>query len=73
MRANQLLCKQADGSIGPFEVDGQHWVDGSIGADVPFKRMSELFSVSNFIISQVNFHVVPFIAHRVPDAQSITT
>lgn len=68
MRPNKLLCKDQDGKIVPFETDGSHWVDGSIGADVPFKRMSALFSVTNFIVSQVNFHIVPFIRHRVPGA-----
>lgn len=30
-------------------------------ADLPIKRISSMFSVSNFIVSQVNFHVVPFL------------
>ena len=70
MKPNRLLCKSKSGEIVPFESDGSHWVDGSIGADLPFKRMSALFSVSNFIVSQVNFHVVPFVSHRTPGAAS---
>lgn len=53
MASNKLLCKDRDGNVIPFEVDGDNWVDGSFEADVPFKRMSTLFSVSNFIVSQV--------------------
>lgn len=53
MKPVQLLCKTSSGAIVPFEVDGVNWIDGSVQADVPFKRMSNLFSVSNFIVSQV--------------------
>lgn len=73
MKPNKLLCKLKNGEIIPFESDGSHWVDGSIGNDVPFKRMSALFSVSNFIVSQVNFHVVPFIVRGNSSSGGITT
>lgn len=53
MAPNQLLCKHADGSIHPFDVDDVEWIDGSVQADVPFQRLSALFSVSNYIVSQV--------------------
>lgn len=53
MASNKLLCKDRNGVVIPFEVDGDNWIDGSFEADVPFKRMSTLFSVSNFIVSQV--------------------
>ena len=33
----------------------------SIQADIPFRRISTLFNVTNFIVAQVNFHVVPFL------------
>ncbi|KAK3280244.1 hypothetical protein CYMTET_11915 [Cymbomonas tetramitiformis] len=61
MKANILEAKDAEGNIVPFEVDGVEWIDGSVQADVPFRRMATVFSVSNFIVSQVNPHVVPFI------------
>ena len=67
MAPNRLMCKTASGEVVPFEVDGEHWVDGSFEADVPFKQMSSLFSVSNFIVSQVNFHVIPFLQHKLPE------
>ena len=56
-RPQRLEAKDATGKIVPFEVDGVSWIDGSIQADVPFKRMATLFNVSNFIVAQVNFHV----------------
>ena len=44
-----------------FLMQGQAACDGSILADIPRKRMSELFGVTNFIVSQVNPHVAPFL------------
>ena len=103
MRPNYLLCKDERGQVVPFEQDGCQYVDGSLQADLPFRRcvltsprnhsrgiyptiargrcadddasdpriraplyihhntnsISTLFQVSHFIVSQVNFHVVP--------------
>ena len=56
-RPQRLEAKDDRGRVAPFEVDGVSWIDGSIQADVPFKRMATLFNVSNFIVAQVNFHV----------------
>jgi predicted acylesterase/phospholipase RssA len=52
---------KVDGVVENFDVDGVEWVDGSIQADMPFKRISTLFNVSVFVVCQVNFHVAPFI------------
>lgn len=49
------------GKIEDFEVDGVEWIDGSVQADLPFQRISTLFNVSNFVVCQTNFHVVPFL------------
>ncbi len=62
MKASKLLSKNALGEIGPFFLDGVQWIDGSIQADIPFRGISTMFSVSNTIVSQVNFHVVPVLA-----------
>lgn len=69
MGPNDLYAKRVDGEIVPFTVDGDNvqFIDGSVEADVPFRRMSALFSVSNFIVSQVNIHVLPFIEHKFSD------
>lgn len=38
------------------------WIDGSVDNDLPMTRLSEMFNVNHFIVSQVNPHVVPFLA-----------
>ncbi len=53
MLPNFLLCKNETGQIVPFEMDGVQYVDGSLQADLPFRRISTLFAVSHFIVSQV--------------------
>ncbi len=50
-----VLLASAVGAVGAvvaFEVDGVDWIDGSVQADMPFRRMAMLFSVSNFVMSQ---------------------
>lgn len=44
-----------------LEVDSVEWIDGSIEADLPFKRISTMFNVTNFIVSQVNPHISPLL------------
>ena len=47
-----ILCKNDDGKIIKyFQGDQCKFVDGSIGADLPMKRISELFNVNCFIVS----------------------
>ena len=68
MHPTELLKKEADGTIAPFmrmsDSDGRgsttktEWMDGSYTADVPRKRMAELFHVTQIVVSQVNPHVV---------------
>lgn len=36
-------------------------IDGSIEGDLPTTRLSELFNIDHFIVSQVNPHVTPFL------------
>ena len=44
----------------PSPNDG--WIDGSVDNDLPMTRLAEMFNVNHFIVSQVNPHVVPFLA-----------
>ena len=37
------------------------WIDGSVDNDLPMSKLSELFNVNHFIVSQVNPHIVPFL------------
>ncbi len=57
----KLRVKNRKGELELFEVDGVEWIDGSVQADLPFKRISTLFNVNSYIVCQTNFHVMPFI------------
>ena len=57
----KLVTKKEDSKQEFFEVDGHEWIDGSIQADLPFERISSLFNVTNYIVCQTNFHILPFL------------
>lgn len=61
MAPAKLIVKNSNGTLEPFEVDGVEWIDGSVQADLPFQRIATLFAVTSFVVSQTNFHVVPFL------------
>jgi hypothetical protein len=61
MAPAKLVAKNSSGRFEPFEVDGVEWIDGSVQADLPFQRISTLFNVSNYVVCQTNFHVLPFL------------
>lgn len=56
-----LLVKDEHGNIVGNSNSGTTWTDGSVVSDLPYQRLSELFNVNHFIVSQVNPHVIPFI------------
>lgn len=60
-----LLAKNHLGETVPWNVTGDRWCDGSVENDLPMKRLSEIFNVNHFIVSQVNPHVYPFVKHAV--------
>lgn len=62
------MAKDKYGNIVPYQTSGKKWIDGSVGADLPMKRLSELFNVNHFIVSQVNPHVAPFLLQTMPSA-----
>lgn len=74
MPSVQLMAKNPkSGKEVPF-LPGQAVADGSINADLPMQRLAELFNVNNFIVSQVNPHVNPFISsHEVQAPGSSST
>jgi TAG lipase/steryl ester hydrolase/phospholipase A2/LPA acyltransferase len=43
-------------------IPSEGWIDGSVDNDLPMNRLAEMFCVNHFIVSQVNPHVVPFLA-----------
>ncbi|KAF9869658.1 patatin family [Colletotrichum karsti] len=61
--AAPLLVKNPDtGEHMPWNPTPQKWIDGSVDNDLPMTRLAEMFNVNHFIVSQVNPHVVPFLA-----------
>jgi len=54
----ELLAKDDAGEIRPYASAGHRWTDGSIELDLPMQRLSELFNVNLFIVSQVNPHAM---------------
>lgn len=50
--------------ISPWNASPQRWIDGSVDNDLPMARLAEMFNVNHFIVSQVNPHVVPFLAQE---------
>ncbi|KAH0537920.1 hypothetical protein FGG08_005402 [Glutinoglossum americanum] len=61
--AASLLAKNPKtGKAVPWNPSPQRWIDGSVDNDLPMTRLAEMFNVNHFIVSQVNPHVVPFVA-----------
>lgn len=49
------------GQAVPWNDLHRQYIDGSVDGDLPMTRLSEMFNVNHFIVSQVNPHVVPFL------------
>lgn len=50
----ELLAKNRKGETVPYFKSGsQRWTDGGLQEDLPQRRLSELFNVNQFIVSQV--------------------
>ena len=49
------------------------WVDGSLSDDLPAKRLSRIYGVNHFIVSQVNPHVFPFVTDTRRDSGLVST
>jgi TAG lipase / steryl ester hydrolase / phospholipase A2 / LPA acyltransferase len=56
----ELRCRNIQGEEVPYFPQGQKWSDGSVENDLPMQRLSELFNVNFFIVSQVNPHALFF-------------
>ncbi|OJD19899.1 hypothetical protein AJ78_00093 [Emergomyces pasteurianus Ep9510] len=60
--SSSLMAKDPiTGEITEWHDAPHRWIDGSVDHDLPMTRLSEMFNVNHFIVSQVNPHVVPFI------------
>ncbi|KAL2013293.1 hypothetical protein VTN00DRAFT_818 [Thermoascus crustaceus] len=57
-----LMAKDpVTGEAVPWSESHRQYIDGSVDGDLPMSRLSEMFNVNHFIVSQVNPHVVPFL------------
>ncbi|NND82368.1 MAG: DUF3336 domain-containing protein [Gammaproteobacteria bacterium] len=56
-----LAAKDVNGDRVPY-LPSRKWVDGSVSDDLPKKRLSRLYGVNHFIVSQTNPLVLPFIS-----------
>jgi predicted acylesterase/phospholipase RssA len=54
----ELLMKDREGNVVPYYPGGLKWRDGSMQNDLPMTRLTELFNVNFFIVSQVNPHAM---------------
>ncbi|KAI1771262.1 patatin-domain-containing protein [Hypoxylon cercidicola] len=57
-----LIKNPLTGEHSTWNPTPQMWIDGSVDNDLPMTRLAEMFNVNHFIVSQVNPHVVPFLA-----------
>ncbi|MDB4512284.1 DUF3336 domain-containing protein [Arenicella sp.] len=55
-----LMAKDVNGEKVPY-LSSRRWVDGSLSDDLPMKRLSRLYGVNHFIVSQTNPLALPFI------------
>ncbi|KAJ5175198.1 uncharacterized protein N7482_001075 [Penicillium canariense] len=61
-RPFNLMAKDPlTGEAIPWNDLHKQYIDGSVDGDLPMTRLSEMFNVNHFIVSQVNPHVVPFL------------
>ncbi|POR31229.1 Putative triacylglycerol lipase [Tolypocladium paradoxum] len=65
-RKVMILCKDASGNIVPWApantTDFRHWTHASYSdRDSPLRRISELFNVNHFIVSQARPYLIPFL------------
>ncbi len=56
-----LAAKNVKGERVPY-LPSRKWVDGSLSDELPMKRLSRLYGVNHFIVSQTNPIVLPFIS-----------
>ena len=63
-----LEAKDRFGRVGPY-LETQRWIDGAFSDDLPMKRLSRLYGVNHFIVSQINLMstIAPFVR---PDPKS---
>jgi len=67
-----LAAKNDQGKKQPY-LPSRRWVDGSLSDDLPAKRLSRIYGVNHFIVSQVNPHIFPFVTDTKRKRDVLTT
>ena len=57
-----VLAARNDAGETQDYLPSRRWVDGSFSQDLPAKRLSRLFGVNHFIVSQVNPAILPLLS-----------
>ncbi|KAF9029065.1 hypothetical protein BGZ52_003025 [Haplosporangium bisporale] len=74
-----LLAKDKSGNIIPWTPSVVNYTNpiapsffsyGAVGPETPLTRLSELFNVNHFIVSQANPYIVPFMSRGLKDRKS---
>lgn len=56
-----LLAREKSGEKKEY-LPSRQWVDGAISDDLPMRRLSRLYGVNHYIVSQTNPHILPFVS-----------
>ena len=67
-----LAAKNDQGERQAY-LPSRKWVDGSISHDLPAKRLSRIYGVNHFVVSQVNPHIFPFITDTTREQGLLST
>lgn len=67
-----LAAKNVHGERVPY-LPSRKWVDGSLSDDLPMKRLSRLYGVNHFIVSQTNPIALPFVSAEKANSGVIST
>jgi NTE family protein len=68
----RLAAKNVHGEKVPY-LPNRRWVDGSLSDDLPMKRLSRLYGVNHFIVSQTNPIVLPFVSAEKSESGVVST
>ncbi len=66
----ELLAKAISGEIVPY-LKNRRFLDGSIGDDLPIRRLTRLYGVNHSIVSLVNPLALPFASRRVRSGSDV--
>ncbi len=66
----ELLAKSLSGEVVPY-LKNRRFLDGSIGDDLPIRRLTRLYGVNHSIVSLVNPLVLPFVSRRAQQGSDV--